>query len=124
MTKVTEGKARGKFSDVLDTVASKRERIAIRRRGKVVAALVPAADLAILEAEESQDRRDAKEAKRRLANPTEVPIPYERARKAKATREFSATPQQRKALAQARKNRASGRFLSLDELRRRVGTGR
>jgi hypothetical protein len=47
---------------------------------------------------------------------------WQRTKKSRKT--FSATPQQRKALAQARKNRASGRFLSLAELRRRVGTGR
>jgi len=81
MTRVTASKARGDLSEMLERVASKRERIAIRRRGKIVAALVPAEDLAVLEAEELQDRRDAKDAKRRLADPREVPIPYERARK-------------------------------------------
>ena len=81
MTKVTEGKARGKFSEMLDTVASKRRRITIHRRGKAVAALVPVEDLAVLEQEDLQDRRDAKEALRRLTDPREVPIPYEQARK-------------------------------------------
>ena len=124
MTRVTASKIRGEFSEMLERVTSKRERIAIRRRGKVVAALVPAEDLAVLEAEELQDRRDAKEARRRLANPKEVPIPYERARKAKATREFIATPQQKRALAEARKNRARGNYMTLHELRRSLETGR
>ena len=81
MTRITASKARGEFSEMLDWVVSKRKRIAIHRRGKAVAALVPVEDLAVLEEEELQDRRDAKEAKRRLADPKEHPIPYERARK-------------------------------------------
>ena len=81
MTRVMANEAAGELSEMLERVASKRERIPIRRRGKVVAALVPAEDLALLEAEELQDRRDAKEAKRRLADPQEIPVPYARARK-------------------------------------------
>ena len=81
MTRVTASKARGEFSEMLERVTSKRERIAIHRRGRTVAALVPVEDLAILEEEELQDRRDAREANRRLADPRETPIPYERARK-------------------------------------------
>ena len=81
MTRVTASRARGEFSEMLERVASKRERIAIHRRGRTVAALVPVEDLAILEEEELQDRRDLREARRRLADPKEVPVPYERARK-------------------------------------------
>jgi len=79
MTRMTASKARGEFSDLLTRVARKRERIILHRRGKDVAALVPVEDLALLE--ELQDRRDAEEAKRRLEDPREVPIPYEQARK-------------------------------------------
>ncbi|OFV99559.1 MAG: hypothetical protein A3H28_15740 [Acidobacteria bacterium RIFCSPLOWO2_02_FULL_61_28] len=79
MTRMTASKARGKFSDLLSRVAKRHERIVVHRRGKDVAALVPVEDLALLE--ELQDRRDAREAKRRLADPAEVPIPYEQARK-------------------------------------------
>jgi len=79
MTRMTASKARGKFSDLLSRVSKRRERIVVHRRGKDVAALVPVEDLALLE--ELQDRRDAEEAKRRLADPAEVPIPYEQARK-------------------------------------------
>ena len=74
MTRTTASKARGKFSEVLNRVAKKRERIIVQRRGKEVAALVPVEDLALLE--EMEDRRDAKEASRRLKDPREVPIPY------------------------------------------------
>ena len=79
MTRMTASKARGKFSDLLSRVANRGERIVVRRRGKDVAALVPVQDLALLE--EMQDHQDAAEAIRRLADPTEVPIPYEQARK-------------------------------------------
>ena len=79
MTRMTASKARGKFSDLLSRVANRRERIVVHRRGKDVAALVPVEDLALVE--KLQDRRDAAEAKRRLADPAEVPIPYEQARK-------------------------------------------
>ena len=79
MTRITASKARGKFSDLLSRVSRKGERIVVRRRGKDVAAVVPVEDLALLE--EMQDRQDAAEAMRRLADPAEVPIPYARARK-------------------------------------------
>jgi hypothetical protein len=42
----------------------------------------------------------------------------------KSTKMFSATPQQKKALAEARKNRTRGKYTTLDELRRRLATGR
>ena len=80
MTRMAASKARGEFSDLLTRVARKGERIILQRRGKAVAALVPVEDLALLE--ELQDRRDTEEAMRRLADPTEVPVPYEQARKA------------------------------------------
>ena len=79
MTRTTASKARVKFSELLNRVAKKRERIIVQRRGKEVAALVPVEDLALLE--ELKDLRDAEEAKRRLEDPREVPIPYEQARK-------------------------------------------
>lgn len=79
MMRMTASKARGEFSDVLKRVANKRERIVLNSRGKDVAVLVPVEDLALLE--EIEDRRDAQEAKRRLQDPREVPIPYEQARK-------------------------------------------
>ena len=79
MKRMTASKARGRFSDLLSRVANQHERIVVRRRGKDVAAVVPVEDLALLE--EMQDRKDAAEAMRRLADPTEVPMPYEQARK-------------------------------------------
>jgi PHD/YefM family antitoxin component YafN of YafNO toxin-antitoxin module len=60
-------------------VVTKRERVVVHRRGKAVAALIPLEDLALLE--ELEDRLDVEEAERRLADPNEVPIPYEQVRK-------------------------------------------
>ena len=51
----------------------------MHRRGKAVAALIPLEDLALLE--ELEDRLDVEEAERRLADPNEVPIPYEQVQK-------------------------------------------
>ena len=79
MTRITTTKARGEFSEIIDRVRRKRERIILHRRGKDVAALVPVEDLALLE--ELEDRRDAEEAKRRLADPAETPVSYQHARK-------------------------------------------
>ena len=42
------------------------------------AAIVPLADLRLLE--EIEDREDADEARRRLADPAEAPVPYDEAR--------------------------------------------
>ena len=79
MKRMTASKARSDFSELLSRVANKRERILVRRRGKDVAALVPVEDLELLE--ELQDLQDVKEANRRLTDPEEVPIPYDKVRK-------------------------------------------
>jgi prevent-host-death family protein len=79
MTHLESSKAREDFSDTLNRVAYSHERIVLRRRGKDVAALVPLEDLALLE--QMENRIDIEEAKRILADPEEVPIPYSRARK-------------------------------------------
>jgi prevent-host-death family protein len=47
-------KAREQFADILNEVAYKGERVLLHRRGKDVAAVVSAADLALLEALEDQ----------------------------------------------------------------------
>src|SRR3989338_10375251 len=61
----------------LSRVASKRERVIVRRNGKNVAAIVPMEDLAALE--ELEDRRDLRAAKKALADAKkkgEKPIPW------------------------------------------------
>jgi PHD/YefM family antitoxin component YafN of YafNO toxin-antitoxin module len=67
------------FSHSLTRVVTKRERVVVHRRGKVVAALIPLEDLTLLK--ELEDRLDIEEAERRLADPNEVPIPYGRSKK-------------------------------------------
>ncbi|MGE0821733.1 MAG: type II toxin-antitoxin system Phd/YefM family antitoxin [Candidatus Binatia bacterium] len=67
------------FSRSLTRVVTKRERVVVHRRGKAVAALIPLEDLTLLE--ELEDRLDIEEAERRLADPNEVPLPYEQVQK-------------------------------------------
>jgi prevent-host-death family protein len=59
MTRLAAHKACENFSDTLDRVADKGERIILHRRGKNVAALVPVEDLALLE--ELEDRLDVED---------------------------------------------------------------
>ena len=59
MTRLAAHKACENFSDTLDRVVNKGERIVLHRRGKNVAALVPVEDLALLE--ELEDRLDAED---------------------------------------------------------------
>lgn len=46
---------------------------------------------------------------------------YEKLLTARIIPEYQATAHEKKALARARKNRAAGKFLTLDELRQRLG---
>jgi prevent-host-death family protein len=64
MTRMSASKARDGFSDALNRVAYKGERIVLRRRGKDIAVLVPVEDLTLLE--EIEDRIDVEEAKKAL----------------------------------------------------------
>lgn len=67
MLKVSTNDMRQHLSDTLDRVRVDRERIVVQRNGKDMAALVPVADLALLEALE--DAADIKAARRALADP-------------------------------------------------------
>jgi prevent-host-death family protein len=66
MTRLAASKARDDFSDTLNRVAYKGERIVLRRRGKDVAVIVPVEDLPLLE--KIEDELDVREARRVLAN--------------------------------------------------------
>ena len=82
MAKITTREASQAFAATLDRVASKRERVIVRRNGKNVAAIVPMEDLAALE--KLEDRRDLRAAKKALADATkkgEKPIPWAKAKK-------------------------------------------
>ena len=78
MTSLSVSKARGQFAELINQVAYRGQRVALKRRGKTVAAIVPAEDLAALEALE--DRLDIEAAKKALAESNER-IPYGKVRK-------------------------------------------
>jgi len=65
MTTLTATQARRQLPEMLNRAAYGGERIAIKRRGKVLAAVVPAADLELLQRlEDEHDIRAAKAALR------------------------------------------------------------
>ena len=66
MAKISTKEPKQTFAQTLRRVASKRERIIVRRNGRSVAAIVPMEDLAALE--RLEDRRDLRAAKKALAD--------------------------------------------------------
>jgi len=82
MTTLTIAEARSRLADTINRVAYGRERVLFARRGKPVAALVPAEDLALLERlEEEADLRDARAALRAYDRDPSKAIPYEQVRR-------------------------------------------
>lgn len=73
MKDMTVTQVRDQLSETINRVAYKGERITVRRSGKVMAALIPVEDLALLE--EFEDRMDVEEAKKALAESDER-VPY------------------------------------------------
>jgi prevent-host-death family protein len=65
MAHLPASKAREDFADTINRVAFGKERVVLRRRGKEVAAVVPMADLRLLE--ELEDRIDLVDARAALA---------------------------------------------------------
>ena len=61
---VSTTEAEKHFGEILDRAAVAKERIALTRGGEVIAALVPAEDLSLLE--EIEDWLDAEDARRAL----------------------------------------------------------
>lgn len=76
---LTATEARNDFSETINRVAYGRERLVIERHKDTVA-VIPAEDLALLERleREEEDRIDAAEATRILADPAEERVPWER----------------------------------------------
>ena len=64
MTRLSASTVREEFSETLNRVAYKGERIVLERRGKDVAALVPVEDLELLE--QLEDRMDLEAARKAL----------------------------------------------------------
>ena len=76
--RLTATEARNDFSGIINRVAYGHERLVINRNRDAVA-VIPAEDLALLERleHEEEDRIDAAEADRILADPDEERIPWE-----------------------------------------------
>jgi hypothetical protein len=78
MSRTTATRTSNRLDGTLDRLRS-GQRIVLRKGRKAVAAVVSMEDLRLLE--ELDDRLDVAEAHKRLADPNQVPIPYERIRK-------------------------------------------
>jgi prevent-host-death family protein len=74
--KVTSSAARSEFADIVNRAAYGGERVIVHRRKKPVAAVVPLADLELLE--KLEDRIDLEDARRRLNEPT---VPWSKIKK-------------------------------------------
>ena len=79
MVSIPLNEARRNLSDAVNRVAYAKERIVLTRRKKGVAVIVPIEDLKLIEAME--DRLDAEEARRILADRKDKPIPWAKAKK-------------------------------------------
>jgi len=66
--KIASSTARNEFAEVVNRAAYAGERVIVHRRKKPVAAVVPLADLELLE--QLEDRMDLEDARRRLREPT------------------------------------------------------
>lgn len=76
MTNIPTVKARDQLADIINRVAYGKERIALTRRGKAVAGIVPVEDIELLEALEN--RVDLEEARAALAEAKEQgTVPWE-----------------------------------------------
>ena len=67
MARLSASKAREDFAEVVNRAAYKGERTLLHRRGKDVAAVVPVADLVLLE--EIEDRMDLEAARKAIKEP-------------------------------------------------------
>lgn len=75
-------KARENFSDMINRVVYRHERIVLGRRGKNVAALVPMEDLELLEKlEEQADVELVRRVRRQIRSGKEKPVPWAKAKK-------------------------------------------
>jgi prevent-host-death family protein len=82
MTKLAASQARDSFSDTLNRVAYRGERIVLRRRGRDLAAIVPIEDLKLIQKMEDEiDLRQARKALSEMKRNGLKPVPYGRIRK-------------------------------------------
>ena len=78
MSRAASPKTSNRIDGTLDRLRQ-GQRIVLKKGRRAVAAVVSMEDLRLLE--KLDDRLDVAEARKRLADPNEVPIPYERIRK-------------------------------------------
>jgi len=78
VTKLDVTKARQAFAETVNQVAYKGERVLIQKHGKPVAALVPVADLELIEWLE--DQIDVEEARRIMADAADRIVPWKEAK--------------------------------------------
>ena len=78
MSRVASPKTSNRIDGTLDRLRQ-GQRIVLKKGRKAVAAVVSMEDLKLLE--KLEDQMDVEIARKRLADPNEVPIPYERIRK-------------------------------------------
>jgi len=69
MTTVSATELKNRIGETLDEVQFRNSRVILARRGRPAAAIIPIADLRLLE--ELEDRLDAEEIERVLADPDE-----------------------------------------------------
>ena len=78
MNKLDVTKARQAFAETVNQVSYKGERVLIHKHGKPVAALVPVADLELIEWLE--DQIDVEEARRIMADAADRIVPWKEAK--------------------------------------------
>jgi prevent-host-death family protein len=78
MSEMTVTDARGRLSEAVDTARVNHEPVYLLRRGKRVAALIDAEDLATLiqAAEDLEDLREANAARQEMIETGETPVPW------------------------------------------------
>lgn len=82
MTQISAHNAKEEINGAIAKVVSNGEDILIYGEHGAIAALIPIEEYELLRRmEEEEEKLDLAEAERRLDDPTQIPIPYETARK-------------------------------------------
>jgi prevent-host-death family protein len=82
MTRVTASNARDNFSETINRVTYGGERVVIHRRGKELAAIVPIADLKLIEEQENAiDVREARKTLAEMKRSGEKPISWDKVKR-------------------------------------------
>jgi len=84
MTRLSVSKAKAEFPEIVERAANRGERTVVSRRGKALAAVIPADDLRLLErlAQKEIDRLDIEDARAALKEAEEKgTVPSRQARK-------------------------------------------